>query len=354
MYRIDNATSVAQMPTPSAAGTGGYFTGGNAATGQPATRLAADWFNLVQETLIHPIAYLGLALSKTDFSQLTTAIRALGLIAPYDATFAAAIGGYPLGAHVIDASGIEWVSTAAKNLTTPGGTDASWKSPTAGYALLSTVSQIASRWFTSASNSVTVPSWATRMRYQIVGGGGAGATCIGSSTADSVWAGGGGAGAFVEDIIPVVAGKTVQVTIGAGAAPDEQTTGAQNNGGNTTLTYDGNIVAIAGGGNGANWTSGSKVNCAGGRGGQPTVSIGSSPNAAYGNDGSDGQAGTVLQGGDGAGGPWGGAGRCGDAGGYPGRAPGAGGGGAKDTAMSGTKYYGGAGADGCAIIEWMP
>lgn len=62
---------------------------------------------------------------------LSSAVQVLqaGYLGPFDATFAAGIGGYPAGAVVSGAAaGTFWVSTADANTTAPGDTGASWKS----------------------------------------------------------------------------------------------------------------------------------------------------------------------------------------------------------------------------------
>lgn len=68
---------------------------------------------------------------------LSSAVQVLqaGYLGPFDATFAAGIGGYPAGAIVAGAAaGAFWVSTADANTTVPGATGAKWKSLFDGYA----------------------------------------------------------------------------------------------------------------------------------------------------------------------------------------------------------------------------
>jgi len=82
MYRIDNSAAVPHtggVPAPAAPGPNpdGYFTGGNPGSGVAATRLDADWFNAVQEELAGVIVAGGLALDKTDRSQVLKAGRKL-------------------------------------------------------------------------------------------------------------------------------------------------------------------------------------------------------------------------------------------------------------------------------------
>ncbi|WP_186151049.1 gp53-like domain-containing protein [Burkholderia gladioli] len=77
MFRIDQTTAVTAIPAPAPAGTPGYFTGGNPATGQAATILDADWANMLQEEVINVVTAAGITPSKTVYTQLLSAIRAL-------------------------------------------------------------------------------------------------------------------------------------------------------------------------------------------------------------------------------------------------------------------------------------
>ncbi|MCH4094638.1 MAG: hypothetical protein LKE96_10150 [Acetobacter peroxydans] len=68
---------------------------------------------------------------------LSSAVQVLqaGYLGPFDAAFAAGIGGYPAGAIVAgSAAGAFWVSTADSNTTVPGASGAKWKSLFDGYA----------------------------------------------------------------------------------------------------------------------------------------------------------------------------------------------------------------------------
>ncbi|WP_353191421.1 hypothetical protein [Pandoraea pnomenusa] len=51
MYRIDDATAATALPAPEAAGTEGFFTEGNPASGTPATNVRGSWLNMIQEEL---------------------------------------------------------------------------------------------------------------------------------------------------------------------------------------------------------------------------------------------------------------------------------------------------------------
>lgn len=74
MYAIDVPTAVAGLPTPAAAGTAGFFTDGNPATGTPATIVPADFLNMVMQELIN-VAKEGTApLSKSSYTQVRDGI----------------------------------------------------------------------------------------------------------------------------------------------------------------------------------------------------------------------------------------------------------------------------------------
>ncbi|WP_175725175.1 hypothetical protein [Burkholderia ambifaria] len=75
MYRIDDATAATSLPTPEAAGTEGYFTEGNPATGTPATKVRGSWLNMLQEELCAILAAAGIARSKTTYNQVNSALQ---------------------------------------------------------------------------------------------------------------------------------------------------------------------------------------------------------------------------------------------------------------------------------------
>lgn len=79
MYRIDNATAVAALPTPEEVGPNpdGYFTKGDPGAGIPATIVDDDWANAVQEELIAIVEAGGLTPSKTVLTQVRDAINLL-------------------------------------------------------------------------------------------------------------------------------------------------------------------------------------------------------------------------------------------------------------------------------------
>ncbi|MFT8655966.1 MAG: hypothetical protein ABF785_04650 [Acetobacter papayae] len=99
---------------------------------------------------------------------LSSAMQVLqaGYLGPFDATFAAGIGGYPAGAIVSGSTaGTFWVSTADSNTTVPGATGATWQSLFNGYAteawangLFATITALNSEASTRASADDTLQS----------------------------------------------------------------------------------------------------------------------------------------------------------------------------------------------------
>jgi hypothetical protein len=79
MFRIDGATAAPSLPTPAAAGTPGYFTEGNPTAGTPATNVTGDWLNMMQEELMSLLTAAGLTPSKTTFTQVRDAIKAIAI-----------------------------------------------------------------------------------------------------------------------------------------------------------------------------------------------------------------------------------------------------------------------------------
>lgn len=77
MFPIDQSTAASSLPTPAAAGTPGFFTGGNPASGTPATVVDPDWLNMIQQELINIVDAGGETPSKTTYNQVLLAIKAL-------------------------------------------------------------------------------------------------------------------------------------------------------------------------------------------------------------------------------------------------------------------------------------
>ncbi|GBQ38904.1 glycine-rich domain-containing protein [Komagataeibacter europaeus] len=202
-----------------------------------------------------------------------------------------------------------------------------------------------------SSGSFTVPAGIFLLIVTLVGGGGSGGSCKGTDLTNSVIAAGGGAGGYLKAYISVSPGDVVAFTVGGGGASPDSTIGVQNNGGDSYITVNGTEVARCTGGAGALWVN--TNSSAGGAGGEPEGKNGAaSIEWSNGTDGGDGQSnGQQIGAGNGAPGPWGGGGRAGAEGGEDGMGFGAGGGGAYDPNYSDTFYNGGAGYQGCVIVE---
>jgi hypothetical protein len=226
MYRIDDPSAAASLPTPEAAGTGGYWTEGNPGSGVPATLLRASWLNMIQEEIRNVVVAGGLTPSKTTYNQLLTAIQAL-------------TGGRLLNIQVFTANGTY--------------------TPTAG------------------TTSVVV---------EAIGGGGGSGGCAATGSGQQAFTGGGGGGAYGKGRF-TSGFSGVAVTIGqAGAAGAAGGNGG--NGGTSSfgalLSASGGVgspagVANSGNTNVARALGGSTISGAnlasssGGNGGQP-VSVG--------------------------------------------------------------------------------
>jgi hypothetical protein len=101
MFRIDAPTAVASRPAPAAAGTPGWFTGGDPTIPQAATTVTADWANMIQAEAEAVVIDGGLTPSKTTFTQLRDAIRAM-----ISAAITAVGSTYALAARTITGSGL--------------------------------------------------------------------------------------------------------------------------------------------------------------------------------------------------------------------------------------------------------
>lgn len=120
--------------------------------------------------------------------------------------------------------------------------------------------------FTSGSNSWTVPSGVTSVRYLVVAGGGAGGAAGGNDGS-----GGGGAGGVLAGTFSVGA-SSYSVTVGNGGASTSSSASNHNpanfNGGNSTISGTSLVTITAlGGGSGSSESSVSRVASNGGSGG---------------------------------------------------------------------------------------
>jgi hypothetical protein len=99
----------------------------------PITPGAASWTDGFPPLTMTPVTAGGIPPSGLDFNGVFNAISALslwfnaGASFAYDATFAAAIGGYPAGARVFQAGGAGyWLSVVDNNLSNPDTGGAGW------------------------------------------------------------------------------------------------------------------------------------------------------------------------------------------------------------------------------------
>jgi hypothetical protein len=75
MYQYDDPSAAATLPTPAAAGTAGYFTNGNPASGEAPTILSSDYMNMVMLELLNIVQAAGITSSKTTYNQVLSAIK---------------------------------------------------------------------------------------------------------------------------------------------------------------------------------------------------------------------------------------------------------------------------------------
>ena len=74
MFQIDNSTAVAAIPAPTPAGSAGYFTDGNPATGVSATILPAEFMNMLMMENMNVLSAAGITPAKGQYNQLALAI----------------------------------------------------------------------------------------------------------------------------------------------------------------------------------------------------------------------------------------------------------------------------------------
>jgi hypothetical protein len=77
VWRIDAGGTVPTLPTIPAAGTEAFYSGGNQATGTPATIVPAWWMNMVQEEIRNVVVAAGISPNKNDNAQLLAAISGI-------------------------------------------------------------------------------------------------------------------------------------------------------------------------------------------------------------------------------------------------------------------------------------
>src|SRR5689334_14082684 len=180
MYRIDDATAATSLPTPETAGTEGYWTEGNPATGVPATLERASWFNMVQEELRAIVVAAGLTPSKTTYTQVRDAIKALYgsgrlLGAPQVFTSSGTYTRNPLATLVIFEVQGAGAGSGGAPATSSGQFSGSPGASSGSYAKLAlTAAQV------GASQAITVGAPGTAGASGSSTGGNGGATSVGS------------------------------------------------------------------------------------------------------------------------------------------------------------------------------
>jgi hypothetical protein len=190
MFRIDNSTAGTILPTPTPAGSPGFFTTGSIG-GELATIVSADFMNQVQEELIAVLAAAAIAPDKTNNAQVITAILAL---------------------------------------------------------IRDTLPPPAHTFIAVSSTTFIVPAKVTSMEIECWGGGGGGGAGNGSTLGGS----GGGGGAYALGYFSVTPGATLTITIGAGGAGSAAAGNAGLLGGTTSVAESGvgTLITAAGGGGG--------------------------------------------------------------------------------------------------------
>jgi hypothetical protein len=141
-------------------------------------------------------------------------------------------------------------------------------------------------------NGVSVPANATRAKVRVWGAGGASGGSLGISTS-----GAGGAGGYVEALINVTAGDTIQVNLGSGGP--QVVDGSNGTAGNQSRVYKtGSFDLIADGGGGGIITdfiaNGASFNGAGGAGGSGSIADATDVVNSFILDGETGEKGGFL------------------------------------------------------------
>ncbi len=77
MHQIDNAWAIASQPAPQPVGMPGSIQGGDDTINLLATVVDYDWANTVQAEIVNVVQNAGLALNKTDDTQLLQSIIAI-------------------------------------------------------------------------------------------------------------------------------------------------------------------------------------------------------------------------------------------------------------------------------------
>jgi hypothetical protein len=374
MQRVTRPSAVASPPDPPASpGTPGYFTGGNPATGTPATVPGYEWFNSVQEELLAPVLRAGLTPSAASATQLRQALDRLfggalrsvtadtelsaddaGLVlvsaagGPVTLTLpaAAAAGGRPLritairtddtaATVTIARAGADLIEGETSRALPRGGRLGLVSDGVSAWRVASSLNALRGMQVFTSSGTFTVPAGVYLVRAKVVGGGGGG----GGAASDGAAAGGGGGG-YAEGLVAVSPGQEISVTVGAAGAGGAA--GNNTGGAGGTSSFGAHLSATGGaGGAGAPASSAAAASSAG---------AGAGPLALSGQQGDAGHRGGagILKGGGGGSSAcaFGLGGRGGP--GPPSNASGRGGGGGGGANGNG----GGTGTAGIVVVEW--
>ncbi|MDA8510903.1 glycine-rich domain-containing protein [Citrobacter sp. Igbk 14] len=342
MFHLDNNSGVSAMPPVGAVQSSAprwYTEGGG---GTPASYPGADWYNIVQAELLNLLSSYGITPNKSDFNQLQKAIEeAIKQKATASSALLTAIAALVTSADKMpyftgkDKVAMTDLTGFARTLL--GRSDAAGVLSDLGLVDASGIVGRLVNIQVITSTQQYVPTTGARRIISILTGGGAGGAPANAATTSQIYSGGGGgAGGTAIGIFTLSAISNFLVTVGSG--------GASNNAGGNSTAFG---MTARGGLPGTN-----NVGTSSSAGGFGSDSSGGLINLP-GGDGCDGQAATRLVGGTGGSSFWGGSGRSGSGNGAPGKAPGSGGGGARDDQLSGTAYAGGTGADGvCLILEF--
>lgn len=77
MHQYDDPTAAAVMPTPTAAGTPGFYRDGNAGAGIAPALVRAEQLNAIQMELLNILDEAGITPDKSDYTQVAAAIVAI-------------------------------------------------------------------------------------------------------------------------------------------------------------------------------------------------------------------------------------------------------------------------------------
>ncbi|MBO1328500.1 hypothetical protein OQ496_09175 [Acetobacter suratthaniensis] len=155
----------------------------NDANGVQGTYLIADDRNMDRNELVNAVRAAGMTLDGQNHEQLALAIQVLGNIHPWSKALSDAVGGYWLGALVVDGNGVYWTSTVGANKTVPGTTGAKWKSLFDGLPQLSGGNNLSGTQTVTNGNITSNTLNGSTAAGQLCWGGSAGGQILGRGTA---------------------------------------------------------------------------------------------------------------------------------------------------------------------------